>query len=172
MALTSPLTFAFLAVCGAFFYRVRGGFLGTGSTQLARVMWAVPTGLLLGYLSNLEEVMWSSMVLGFAALLTPHGRWMDMGRYHDGFLFDAAMMALVGAARFAVTLGLLWLHLDPGYLGWFVASAGLASAASYSVGLWLPISRSGALLDDPTAWGELLWGASQWGLIWAIFIAH
>lgn len=75
---------ALAAIIGALLYRLRGGWLktltGTHSTQLCRVAWAVPTGLLMWWLSDTPGWVGAGLVLSVALsmALIGHGAHMIM----------------------------------------------------------------------------------------------
>ncbi|MCM8736020.1 hypothetical protein M5E06_17950 [Azospirillum sp. A1-3] len=155
-----------LALAGALLYRIRGGWLPTGSTQLARAVWCLPTGVLVWWLSG--GGWWTGVaaaVAAFLGLMIPHNYGQDMGRMTGREWLDGLYMAAVGAARF----GLIALPLaDPSL--WWVAVAGAGQALCYWLGWRIPVpagwlNDGNKPVDAPTAWSELLWGGWQWGVL-------
>lgn len=63
-------------------YRIRGGYLPTGSTTLARALWTL--GLYGAFLLIFPFVWWHAPIMLFLIFATHawfgHGQWMDVGR--------------------------------------------------------------------------------------------
>lgn len=160
---------AVAALIGAILYRIRGGWLPTGSTQLARAIWAVPTGILVSVLvmtsgANFWPQGILSGVLGAVAaflglLIFGNKSWQNVSTPAQW-----AMAAFVGAGRLALILAPLAWGMGNWWLIAFAALGGL-QAPLYWIGWRLPVL--GGPVDAPTAWGELFYGA----LVWATLVA-
>lgn len=162
---------AFLA--GAVLYRIRGGWLPTGSTQTARAIWCVPIGILVGVLTGSVLIGALTVFTAFAGLMIPHGNGQDMGRDHDTEAEDFSLMSGIGIAR-------LYLILLPSLVsmfGWvmLIPSLGIAQGIAYFVGWRLPVrskwlNNSKYPVDAKTAWAELIWGGVQSVTVVAFFL--
>lgn len=166
-----PVLFALI---GAMLYRIRGGWLPTGSTQLARAIFCLPTGGLALYLTG--GPWWLGLAtafMAFAGLMIPHTHGQDFGRVDDDEAEDFATMASIGMSRLFLILlpAALYARNDAVMLA---ALAGLLHGACYFVGWRLPVkpawrrSNGRHPVDCETAWAELLWGAVQWAAIAAV----
>lgn len=174
------------ALCGAVLYRCRGGFIGTGSTTVARLMfWAVPTSLLLGVLTpeamrhpdRAANVASATVVAVWLGLLIPHGVFQNKTGKHE-------FIGMTGVAF--LRLGLIALaafHWIP-HIVWLPFFAPLHGAA-YALGWhlldgrepikWHPANRwadDGSGVDhfaiSGSEWGEVLTGLFIWGAIVAL----
>lgn len=162
---------AFLA--GAVLYRIRGGWLPTGSTQTARAIWCLPIGLLVGILTGSILIGALTVFTAFAGLMIPHGNGQDMGRDHDTEPEDFSLMSGIGIAR-------LYLILLPSLVflfGWvmLIPCLGIAQGIAYFIGWRLPVKQkwrnnSKCPVDAETAWAELLWGGVQLATVVAFFL--
>jgi len=164
------MTEAIVALLGALLYRIRGGWLPTGRTQLARMIWCVPTGALVWWL--LPGGPWwagpAVALAAFAGLLIAHGRRFDLGRANGRRGEDAAHMACIGIARLLLILSPVALVGGPAALWW--AYGGVLHAVAYWIGWCLPTRRDWARrwwvpAAEPIAYGEVLWGGVQWLMI-------
>lgn len=161
-----PDVLFFLAafLIGALLYRTHGGFLPTGSTQLARAIWCIPTGVGVALLSGAPWPVAAATVLtAFAGLMIPHSDGQDLGRSGGSEAEDFALLSAIGMAR-------LYLILLPSLVAAYglvmlVPLAGLLHGVAYWIGYRLPIPRIPRWwnpVDYYTAWAELLWGGSQY----------
>lgn len=135
----------------AFYYRCRGGFIGTGSTTLARcVFWAVPVGM---FMHNPL-----CGVLAFLGLLIPHA-WAQA----DAKPIHVAGMAAIGMARMILILMPI-IYISP--VAILATLTGLGSGLGYALG-YGPLSGKSIgielngdnLVSTPSSWGELITGA-------------
>ncbi|WP_431860198.1 hypothetical protein [Azospirillum sp.] len=168
--LARDLVAAFLA--GAILYRVRGGWLGRyipGGTFPARLIWAVPTGALVGGLLGGWPVGVAEAGAAYVVLMNTHGRWMDVGHVDGRTSDDVHALSAVGVERLygmLLPIGILW---SPSVL--LLAPAGLLQGPLYWLAWKLPVrvewrlAEDKAPVDGETAWGELLWGGVQWVLL-------
>lgn len=184
MGFVSCIAIVSAFIAGAVLYRCRGGFIGTGSTTLARLMWwCIPSALLFmaAYHAKTGEL---SLLLGLAVmlalwggLLIPHG-WTQNNR-----LKDYLGMGAVGLCRgAALSLALLpWVNGVA-----FAVAYGIGSGVGYALGWsyldgkelikWRPKNPKA---DDGSGfdrfaisggeWGEVLTGGLIWGL-WSAII--
>jgi len=92
------LVILFVALLGGFFYRCRGGFLGTGSTFLARLLfWAIPVAVW-GLCADWQVGLLCG-VMAYVGLLIPHSIFQS-----NNSLFSVVGMAGVGLARMLLIL--------------------------------------------------------------------
>lgn len=157
------------AVAGAILYRIRGGWLPTGSTQLARVIWCIPTGALVGALTGDVLVGGLTALAAFLALMTPHGRWFDIANMDGRLGDDLTAMAALGLLRMWILLAPAAVLMDEPWL-FAAAGLGLLHAPVYWLGWKLPVptrwrGNSWRPIEDSIAWCELLWGAVQWPVL-------
>ena len=153
-----------IALMGALLYRVRGGWLPTGSTQAARLIWCIPTGLLV-WRQAAGAPWWTGpavVAMAFAGLMIPHGRQFDLGQANGRRREDAAHMACIGMVRLLLILSPVALVAGPTALWWVYAGA--LHGVAYWIGWRLPRLRDRWWVPaaEPTAYAELLWGAAQW----------
>jgi hypothetical protein len=129
-----PFFLAFAgAALGGFFYRCRGGFIGLGHTQLARLIWwALPvalamTGVLLAngsvFLTSLDAGA-ASGALAFVGLLIPHAEFQGK----DNPAQSMTGMALVGAVRCALIMIPIAPHV---FAMWFLPLFGAMAGPAY-----------------------------------------
>lgn len=158
-------------LAGGLFYRIRGGFLPTGSTQLARLIWCIPVAaaftLTFGWL-----VGGLTLIVTFLGLMIPHGRDMDMGTSNGTFSDDFYGLMCIGVVRLLMMLtpAIALASISP-----FWCFLGILHPVAYWIGWKLPIPRNWvnnpyALVDGFTAWGELFWGFVQGIIIFLILI--
>lgn len=148
-----------LALVGAILYRIRGGWLPTGSTQLARAIWCVPTAALVGLLTGNWIAALTAFFLAWAGLLLPNDPWQQMAsRVHwlqaAGIGIARVLLLLASVAWADHTLAILLLGI-----------AGALNAPLYWLGWRLPERAAGGMVDWHTAWGELFFGALAWGVL-------
>lgn len=156
-----PALFAGAFVVGAFLYRVRGGFLPTGSTQIARAIWCVPTGAFTWFLSG--SPLWgaAAALTAWAGLFVPNDPWQRMETPAH-----ALQAGFIGAARLVLLCAPLLALTHP----WLLvpcAAIGTTNAFVYWLGWKLPERALGGFIDWHTAWGEALFG----GLCWATLVS-
>lgn len=70
-------------IAGGILYRIRGGWLSLPSTFLGRMVFCVPTGLFLWYLSGVWYLAPLGTIAIFLGILNGWGTFMDMGRTTD-----------------------------------------------------------------------------------------
>lgn len=180
------------SLCGGVLYRCRGGFIGNGSTTLARILWwAAPTGILLfaltyaasGELLYALRIGLGAGLASYLGLLVPHGFAQDKTG-------KAEFIGMTGVAFLRLLLILpvapCWIggvlpHLL--YLPLFAPLQGVAYAIGWHGldGLELvkwrpknPQADDGSGYDhfaiSGSEWGEALTGAFIWaalcGLSW------
>ncbi len=147
------------AFAGAFLYRVRGGFLPTGHTQLARAIWCAPTALLVALLTGNWIAGLSAFFMAWAGVLLPNEPWqrMETGEHWRN-------AAGVGFLRVLLLLApVAWATHAPEALYW--AAIGILNAPLYWLGWKLPARALGKFIDWNTAWGEAFFGALCWAAI-------
>lgn len=153
---------AMLTVMGgvlhSFLYRFRGGYPSTGSTQLVRLIYSLGVGL--GIFLLLPGIPYQHLLmvplLTFLGLLIPHGNAYDMGRQHDSFGEDFALMFSVGFTRASLIVLPLTMFYPLAVV--FPVIIGMLHSISYEIGWRLPYNRNIGIIDAPTAWGELIFG--------------
>lgn len=153
---------------GALLYRIRGGFdlFPIHGTQMARMMWCLPLGILAGLLTLNPYVAVLTAVMAFLGLMTPlHGYMMIWPVAEDGKTLRLMACIGLGIARMALILA------PTAFFGNLIilafAGVGVLHALAYWLG-WkvLPVLDSHRAsvsnpVDAETAWGELLWGGVQ-----------
>jgi hypothetical protein len=151
-----PLSLAILVLCGlvfGFFNRLRGGgFWHTGSTQLARVMWALPVGVLFGISSESLIVAAFTVVAAFIGLLSGNGRLQndDSKDWKNG--------AAVGVARLYLIFLPSFIFHAPSAADLLLPILGVLQGAAYAFG-WKYLHGYGVKgLRGGSEWGELLTG--------------
>jgi hypothetical protein len=149
----------FLVAIGGLLYRIRGGWLPTGSTQLARAAWCVPTGILVGWLAGSPWAALAGFLAAWAGLFLPNEPWQRMETPAHHWL-----AAGVGVVRVGLLVAVLW-TFGTAVLPWAFLGAG--NAAVYWLGWRLPPRAMGGMIDWHTAWGELLFGALAWAALLA-----
>lgn len=156
-------------VAGAILYRIRGGWLGRyipGGTLPARLIWAIPTGALVGLQLDHVAVGALTAALSLLMLLNTHGRWMDIAHIDGRLSDDLHAMCAVGVERLYGMLLPIGFVIHPAAL--LLALAGFLQGPLYWLAWKLPVRDSWRAagdkvpVDAETAWGELLWGGVQW----------
>lgn len=162
------------AVAGGVLYRVRGGWdpVPIHGTQAARLVWCLPTGWFLWWLSGGPLWLWPATALAaFLGLLIPHGFGMIWPVTGDRPTLRAIGMALVGVVRVALAVApCAWIAAP--WLWWAVAFGPL-HALVYWIGWRLPVpagwrNDERRPVDAETAWAEIGWGAVQWASLAAL----
>lgn len=151
------MSIALLSLLGGVLYRLRGGAVSALvghdlGTQAARLCWALPTGVLIGFLSGVWWLGVLSAVGALVGLLISHGRYFAPG-------FDNYVgMTLITAARVLLIVLAPAIFVDP------ILCLALVAALfpAYQVGWYLP---SLPQLTRGTEWAEFLTGAAIWGAI-------
>ena len=184
--IASALAIVSAFIAGAVLYRCRGGFIGTGNTTAARLMWwCIPSAVLFtaiyqaksGHFSPLLGVV--TMLSLWLGLLIPHG-WTQNKGYKD---YEG--MAFVGLLRgIMLSLALLyWFR----FTAVFALAYGIGSGLGYALGWsfldgkelikWHPKNSNadnGSGFDrfavSGGEWGEALTGGFVWGLWTAIIM--
>lgn len=164
--------FAFgLVLLGALLYRIRGGFLPTGSTQLARAIWALPTGvmcaLVVPNISLVQRLLvgTGSSVMAFVGLFLPNTPWDQIGAPGNPVIWWWVEGALVSALRLAlILLPTLALVRMWGLLAF--AAVGAITPGLYFLGAHLFLLPP--IVDWYTAWGELFFGGLVWGVTFLV----
>ena len=150
----------FLILVFGFLYRCRGGFLPTGHTQVARLIyWALPVGAWAAFHSPMLIAPVCALA-AFLGLLIPHSPFMA-----DASAKSVIGMALIGMARLALILAPLAY-----YHPWIMAYAPIAglSGLGYYIGWkWLNGVSLGKFATTGSEWGEILTGAA-FGLAFAL----
>jgi hypothetical protein len=136
----------------AIYYRMVGGFIGTGSTTLGRLRWAVTMGCYMAFVSVVHHqqalvtgfVFVACLLGAFLGRLIPHARFQATAS-----LLNSLGMAAVNVARlvlivgpYAVTFhdGTVWMSIDRMSL----ALLGVLAGVAYYVGnKWLGGKDSG-----------------------------
>jgi hypothetical protein len=158
----------------AFFYRCRGGFLGFGHTQLARlVFWVLPVTL---WAATVSLVLAPACgVLSFLGLMIPHG-WAQ----GDKKIEHLIGMGGIGICRLGLILAPL-AYINPQieilavlgawqgaayYFGWELdgTDSGIKTAGFKVFGFDV---QPGIFAKSGTEWGEVLTGAA-FGLAFAL----
>lgn len=156
------LHFLTIAVFMAFCYRCRGGFLGTGSTQAARILfWALPVMIIILPLGF--NYAFYTALMAFLGLMIPHGKFQNDTSLHDIF-----GMSLIGAARLALILTPLSFI---NYYVLFYSLLGLGSGLAYYIGhrfldgVDSGIETDGVFLREIQLFdaGKFAVGATEWG---------
>lgn len=162
---------ALTVLFSAFTWRNRGGGpYALGSTQQARILFALLPQTLIGATFGYLEDGWSGARVGATAgalmtpaLLIPWGRQMDVGRLNGDKWEDFALLNLRGLLQ---TLpAAYYLHSEgkdaaPVLLGGL--GMGPCYFASWQWGDSTTVAKNWGtgLVDAPTAWGELCWGGT------------
>lgn len=160
----------------AFLYRCRGGFLGTGHTQLGRLIyWVIPVGIWAVFQNPLLAP--ACALTAFLGLLIPHSKYMASATFKS-----VAGMGLIGMARLSLILAPL-AYYSPVVL--IFAPLGLLSGLGYYIG-WkylhgidsriyskgyslLGISfTSGPFAIAGCEWGEVFTGAAFGLAFWLL----
>ena len=142
-----------LAVIGAILYHIRGGgftwIINPSGTQMARLVWAIPTGALVGGVAWSWEAVLFSIVLTFLGLMIPHS-WCMRGDTTSlwGMPLVVCSRVLLSAVP-AVYLG------DVGALPWIpaVIVPGLSGLA-----YWADANVSQLHGQAECMTGALIWG--------------
>lgn len=176
---------AIAGIIGAALYWVRGRGWPWGTT-VNRLIWGIPTGLLIGFLSGAPLYLVPVLMLTSTLALIVTGHSAHMGAYRsiptpgDGewsetathwwlpsiinrerhlALYNAVGLTAIGLMRLLVMiLPLLWFDL----YSLLLLLAAPFHTVSYFVG-WYVFDRTGR--SEPLAWCELLWGYTQWAAI-------
>lgn len=176
---------ALLGAAGALLYWVRGRGWPWGTT-INRLIWGVPTGLLIGLLSPAPAYMLPvCMVASFLALIasghsahmgayrqtpTPgDGNWTEtpthwwlpklVDRTKHTALYNAIGLTAIGLLRLIIMV-LPIVYWYPEAL--LTLAAAPIHAASYFAG-WFLYERTNK--RDPLEWCEAIWGAAQWVIL-------
>lgn len=116
------------------FYRMVGGFIGTGSTFKARLIWSLAAGLYMGFAAVVQE-MWvgevilvalTSAVLAYLGRLIPHARFQG-----EASIKNTLGMSLIGFVRMAMLVTPIALVKFPLAQA---AYTGLFSGVAYFIG--------------------------------------
>jgi hypothetical protein len=170
-----------VAAIGAFLYRLRGGLIPTGSTTLARLLFAVPLGLFAAWMIGVpispHGAITAAVLIAatMPGLLLGHGSYQDLKRMPDTFneLLDKVLphlglergtyeYELMGLALkgIAVTLPLGIALSALGHRGAFYAICGFAMPAFYEIGWRIPSRIKG--FEQGIELAEALFGAWLW----------
>jgi hypothetical protein len=176
MTLITILLTVFLAAIGAVLYAIRGDWLVQfGSTQIARMVWCIPTAGLLAVIGGAWLAFPAALIAAYVGLLNRHAHVMSVGApmpspakgWQGDWLTPWVGLAQPSPALAAVTLA--WLGLYRGGLlalsvaywipdAWIIAASwAIAHPAAYWIGWRLPVERPHG--------GELLTGAAVWASI-------
>lgn len=173
-----------MGAVGAALYWVRGRGWSWGTT-VNRLIWSVPTGLLIGLLSDAPLYMVPVCILTSFLALIASGHSAHMGAYReiptpgDGewtekptrwlprfvdrtkhlALYNAIGLTVIGLVRLFIMM-LPVLYWQPEAL--YALAAAPLHAASYFLG-WFIYERSKK--SEPLVWAELIWGAVQWATL-------
>lgn len=176
---------ALAGAVGAALYWVRGRGWPWGTT-VNRLIWSVPTGLMIGLVSSAPLYMVPICVLACFLALVATGHSAHMGAYHttpvpgDGEWTETAthgwLPKLVdrtkhlsiynGIGLVAIGLMRISIMLAP-VVAWepYSAYALLLApihALAYFLG-WYIYDKTGK--SEPLVWSEILWGAAQWATL-------
>jgi len=178
------LTIIAAALLGAALYRVRGGGIPTGSTQLARLIWAVPTAALLVWAA---QAPWyahiPALLLTFAGIAwIGHAAHMDLGHIlkgspfapKDGEHFEVVTRWILGMGFWDDFLGLSAIGFCRG-LGMGGSVAVWAPEMLALVAIMAaahPLAYAAGWKLSPHRWacpiGECLTGAACWAAVAAL----
>ena len=170
------------AVCGGVLYRCRGGFIGTGSTTVARMLWwATPTATLVTSLAQAHSAgPWNWVLFAFIFLLAWVGLLIPHGWCQDRGIIRNTDMGCIGGWR-AVILSLALIWVLPGSV-LTVWGGGALSGLGYWIG-WEKLDGRELIVWHPTntraddgsnhdhfaisgsEWGEVLTGAFLWAAL-------
>lgn len=181
----------------AIYYRMAGGFVALGSTQLARLRWAIAMGCYMMLLSLVhhEGFLWplivfaGSMVGAFLGRLISHSRFQATAS-----ITNSLGMAAINAIRLAlivapyVVSGLLMTHGALPVLRAFLPVFGIGAGIAYFVGnKYLAGVDSGiyyrnASTQYQTGWptgigaqaqlNHAAWGGTEWGELLTGWLAY
>ena len=168
---------AISTVAGALLWRARGGSIHTGSTHMARLIFATGGYGLLGWFNGGLDGAVAGGLTSAPLWIAGWGTYMDIGQSKKSkgekgsALQDTAMMTLRGLFQTSLSGGYLMLQ---GYDGWALASGAsmgpcyLGSTYAVRQNSWLVPTRtnssgetspSARWIDGSTAYGELCSGA-------------
>lgn len=177
------LSIALSGACGGVLYRCEGGFIGTGSTMAARLMWwCIPTALLVTTLYDAQYHSWNYWLALSVAGACYVGRLIPHSWCQNKSIGDYAGMGVVGGAR----LGLIAIAALPFFnllipftasgLLWMAAAAvGYEAIGSRELIVWHPKNPNAAEGFDRFAttggeWEEVCIGFISWAGITAIML--
>lgn len=169
----------------ALWYRTVGGFLGTGSTFLARLRWSIVMGCYMGFAAlvhhqSIEECI---LILLGAGIMTYVGRLMPHAKFQGAAsLKDTLGMSVIGLLRVTMIVlpyAAITMPFEPNHL-WrlFLGLFGLLMGPAYYVSWkFLTITQSGLIYQLTDAdekqyfarnggeWGEVLTGEFAYQLM-------
>lgn len=129
--------------------RVRGGYLPTGSTQLARAIFALGMGAMLAF-AHLNPWLLLSTPLWFAGEFMPNGDYLGMTSVWQ--FLEATSVGIANVFLPALLVGWLGNHIGAGVL----VGAGALKGGCYLVAKYIPSKIQG--FQQGAEMAELLFG--------------
>lgn len=125
LSLLGPFVRSLLVLIYAIFYRCRGGFEGTGRTQLGRLIyWVIPVAVWASFINPM--VGWLCGIMAFVGLMIPTDEFQN-----DASALSVAGMAGIGFGKMLFILAPL-AYFNPNIL--IYAPIGFLQGAAYYIG--------------------------------------